>query len=362
MSNNLAFLNAFKLIPSIGSARLKKIIFHFKSPEEAWGADEMEFEKADLEKSVIFEIIEKRKNINPEKEFDKLLRENINIITIKDKSYPYWLKEIYDAPSLLYIRGEIKPQDRLSIAVVGSRKPTPYGRQITPCLVADLTRNGVTIISGLAYGIDALAHETALKMGGRTIAVLGSGLDSQSIYPPTNKKLAEEIIENGAILSEYPFGAPAFKQNFPARNRIVSGLSLGTLVIEAMEKSGALITAEHALSQNREVFAVPGSIYNLYSAGPNNLIKKGAKLILNYQDIFEELNLDPIVKVNPTAKFNPETNEEKIIFENLSNEPTHIDKIIILSKLDAATVNATLAVMEINGLIKNIGGMNYIKN
>lgn len=348
------------MIPSIGAVRLKKILIHFKSPEKAWRADKTEFKKAKLEDNVINEIIEARKVIDPDKEFDKLIKEKINIITFKDASYPTRLKEIYDAPPILYIKGEIKPSDRLAIAVVGSRKISSYGKQATSRFVSELAQNGVTIVSGLAYGVDALAHETALQASGRTIAVLGSGLNSQNIYPPTNLKLAEKIAENGAVLSEYPFGTPATPQNFPARNRIVSGLSLGIVVIEAAEKSGALITADHALNQNREVFAVPGSIYNPNSAGPNNLIKKGAKLVSNCQDIFEELNLDMTV-MSATAKVNPETKEEKTIYDILSNEPAHIDKLMILSKLDAATVNATLSIMEINGLVKDAGGMNYIK-
>lgn len=348
------------MVPSVGAIRLKKILIYFESPEKAWQANKIELKKAELEDSVINEIIEARKIIDPDKEFNKLGKENINIITLTDASYPARLKEIYDAPPILYIKGEIKPEDKLAIAVVGSRKISSYGRQATSRFTSELAQNGITIISGLAYGVDTLAHETALQANGRTIAVLGSGLNTQNIYPPINQKLAEKIIENGAVLSEYPFGTPATPQNFPARNRIVSGLSLGVLIIEAAEKSGALITAEHALSQNREIFAVPGSIYNPNSVGPNNLIKKGAKLVLTCQDIFEELNLDTTTMAT-SAKANPETKEEKIIYALLSNESTHIDKIMILSKLDAATANATLTIMEINGLVKNLGGMNYIK-
>ena len=368
MSSEQIYFNAFNLISGIGPITLKKLLGCFRSLEEAWQASEYNLKLAGLEDKTIQKIINNKSTIQPEKEWKKLLQENIGLITINDPIYPSALKEIYSAPAALYIKGELHPQDQLAIAVVGTRRPSPYGQQLTPQITTSLVQNGLTIISGLAYGIDTLAHEAALRAGGRTIAVLGSGLDQKSIYPPTNRKLAEKISQQGAIISEYPLGTPAHKQNFPARNRIISGLSLGILVIEAAEKSGALITAQHALEQNREVFAIPGSIYNPNSAGPNNLIKIGAKLVAGPNDILEELNLPlPLLDTRLESQrsisalsVNLENETEKLIIKNLSHEPLHIDKISELTKLDASIVNSILTMMEIKGIIKNLGGMNFV--
>jgi len=287
--NPQKYFNAFNLIGNIGPISFKKIINYFHSLDIAWKADINEFHKAGLTQSVIEKIRKERLKINPDYEMEKLEKENINIMTIQDDSYPKLLKEIYDPPAMLYVKGSFKPNDELSLGIVGTRNISEYGKQITPIITSQLTKAGITIISGLARGVDSLAHQIALDNKGRTIAVLGSGIDSKSIYPAVNKYLAEKISENGAVISEFPINTKPLPQNFPQRNRIISGLSLGILVIEASQKSGSMITARNALEQNRDVFAIPGHILSENSLGPNNLIKMGAKLVTKTSDILEEI-------------------------------------------------------------------------
>jgi len=278
-------------------------------------------------------------------------------ILLADKNYPKLLKEIFDPPKELYIWGELKAEEKYPLAVVGTRKISNYGKQVAVSLTKNLAKAGLTIVSGLALGIDGLAHQAALDVKGRTIAVLGSSLDI--IYPALHKKLAENIANSGgAVISEYPPGTGPTKFNFPARNRIVAGLSLGVLVIEAPEKSGALITARFALDQGREVFAVPGSVYNPNSIGCNKLIKMGAKPVTKAEDIFETFNLEFSTELKKEIK--PETPEEEILLKFLSHEPVHIDELIKLSKLSPSVANSTLTIMEIDGKVKNLGNNNYI--
>ncbi len=360
-NSNDKYYNAFNLIQGIGPVGLGQIKSYFPSLEYAWNTTNLnEFRQAGLTESLIEQIKLSRSRINPDWEMEKLAKTGVRLITIENENYPKQLKEIYRPPALLYLRGELQKQDQTALGIVGTRRCAPYGRQITPLITADLCSAGLTIVSGLAKGIDTLAHQSALDSKGRTIAVLGSGVDRASVYPRTNQKLSDQIAENGALLSEFPIGAPPFAQHFPQRNRIISGLSLGVLVIEAPEKSGALITARDALEQNREVFAVPGHIYSSNSIGPNNLIKMGAKLVNQAQDILEELNLNYQIKIKRQIK--PDNQEEAIILKQLSQEPVHIDKIIRQSKLSTASVNSILMLMEIKGKVKNLGGNNYILN
>ena len=284
------YFNAFNLIEGLGPIAFKKLLAHFNSLEEAWSIEINQLRQAGLENFVIEQIKKQRPQINPSEQMERLTKEGIDLITILDKNYPKLLKEIYSPPALLYIRGKLELNDEFSLAIVGTRKLSSYGQQITPLITSDLAGAGLTIISGLAKGIDTLVHQAALKANGRTIAVLGSGLDKKSIYPSINRHLAEEISQKGAVISEFPIGAEPLAQHFPQRNRIISGLSLGILVIEAPEKSGALITAKDALEQNRDVFAIPGPILAKNSLGPNNLIKMGAKLVSQANDILYELN------------------------------------------------------------------------
>lgn len=274
----------------------------------------------------------------------------IRTINLNDPDYPSLLKEIYDPPAVLYVRGEI-PQG-IYLAVVGTRRMSDYGERATRQLVRELSRLGVVIISGLATGIDTVAHETALENKGKTIAVLGSGIDDQAIFPASNVKLAHRIVEQGgAVISEYPPLTRAMRYYFPLRNRIISGLSKGVLVVEAPEKSGALVTAYRALEQNREVFALPGPIYSSRSWGTNHLIQKGAKLVLQVEDILTELGLE-IKKVKKTVQL---TLEEEIILKSLAEESLHIDELQKRTSLDMAKLSSTLTLLELKGLIRHLG-------
>lgn len=291
-----------------------------------------------------------------------LVMNKVKIITKKDKIYPECLKEIPQAPKKLWVKGELKDEDNLAIAVVGARKITSYGRQVTESLVPGLVTAGLTIVSGMARGVDSVAHRAALAAGGRTIAVLGSGIDV--IYPPENKKLYEEIAAAGAVISEFEPGTPPKREHFPSRNRIIAGLSLGVLVTEAAEISGSLITAGFAGEFDREVFAVPGPVYSKMSEGTANLIKDGAKLVYRVSDILEELNIVSSDQgLGPSGKKKSEDTTENKILEILENEPKHIDKIIKQSGLPTSEVSAKLTLLEIKGLVKNLGrGMYGIKN
>ncbi|TSC75238.1 MAG: DNA protecting protein [Parcubacteria group bacterium Gr01-1014_30] len=280
----------------------------------------------------------------------------IKKVSIKDKNYPRALKKIRDAPKVLYYKGEIKPEENC-FAVVGARKYSVYGKQTALGLAGDLADAGLTVVSGLAPGIDTFAHEAAVERGKRTIAVLGTGLDEKSLYPQSNLKLAGKILETGGcLISEYPPGTRGTKFTFPQRNRIVSGLSLGVLVVEAKQKSGALITADCALVQKRKLFAIPGSIYSSNSKGSHSLIKKGAKLVDSANDVLKELKIPKIVKAGSAVGDNP---KEHAVINALLEESLYIDKIIEKTKLPASSVAATLAVLEIKGRVRNLGGNIY---
>ncbi len=362
------YWNAFKLFSGFNLNFLKRVLNYFPSLETAFKADSLEFKKAGLDEKTIGDFLIRRKEINPDQEWEKLEKEKIKIITIKDKNYPPLLSEIYDPPLVIYYKGnfgheKLFDKNEVSLAVVGTRKCSPYGLQVAEEITKNLAENGLNIISGLALGVDTIAHKSALEKGAYTVAVLGSGIDEKTIYPPTNLNLAREIIEkNGAIISEHPYATPPLRHHFPLRNRIISGLSIGTLVIEAPYESGALITARSALDQNREVFAVPGNITSRNAEGPNNLIKLGAHLVTSGKDILEILNLKQINIEPKSKKIIAKSPEEEIILKFLSKEPIHIDKLSELSKLETAKLNSTLTLMEMENKVKNLGSMNYILN
>jgi DNA processing protein len=281
----------------------------------------------------------------------------IKTISIKENNYPKLLKEIKDPPKVLYYLGEIKKAENC-FAIVGTRRYSSYGKQVALEMAGDLSEVGLTIVSGLAPGIDTFSHQAVVERKKRTIAVLGTGLDEKSIYPKSNLDLAKKIIETGGcLISEYPSGTRGTQFTFPQRNRIISGLSLGTLVIEAKEKSGALITANFAFSQKRKIFAIPGQIYSSNSKGPNLLIKRGAKLVDNINDILQELDLP--LKSKELASLQGENEEENLILNILKEEALYIDKIIERTKLPAATIASTLSILEIKGKVKNLGRNTY---
>lgn len=280
----------------------------------------------------------------------------IKAINIKEENYPKLLKEIKDRPEVLYYKGEILPEENC-FAVVGTRMASAYGKQVALEIAGDLAETGVTIVSGLAPGIDTYAHQAVVERGKRTIAALGTGVDEKSIYPQSNLKLAKKILENnGCLISEFPPGTHGSKFTFPKRNRIISGLSLGVLVVEAKERSGALITAHYAFEQKRKVFAIPGSIYSSNSKGPHYLIKNGAKLVENANEILKELNLP---QKELSSLYDGENKEENLILETLKEGALEVDKIIEKTKLSAAKVVSTLAILEIKGKVRNLGGNIY---
>lgn len=332
---------------------------YFDSLEPAWLAPLGEIKRAGLDSPALRSIEQWRRKIDPDAAMEKLNSQKINVLTYHDEMYPRRLKEIYDYPPILYVKGSLLPEDEWCLAVVGTRRATIYGKQVTQEMVTDLARSKITIVSGLAKGIDTIAHRAALEAGGRTIAVLACGLDI--VYPAENYNLARDIVEKGALISEYPLGAKPHAENFPRRNRILSGLSMGVLVTEADEDSGAMITARDALEQDREVFAVPGSILSPASRGTNRIIQAGeAKLVHKYTDILEELNLTTVTRQIEMSEILPETETEIVLIKQLSAEPVHIDELCLKSGLPAATVSSALAMMELKGMIKQVGTMNYV--
>jgi DNA processing protein len=355
---DLKFWVGFSFVPGVGRVRLNQLENHFGSLEYAWNAPLGELRKAALDEAVIRSINSWRPKVNLDEEMEKLKHYRVQVYTWHDDNYPSRLKEIYDYPPILYVRGSLTPADEWCLAVVGTRRATAYGRQVTEEIVADLARNNITIVSGLARGIDSVAHQAALDVGGRTLAVLACGLDI--IYPAENLNLARRIMESGALISEYPLGMKPKPDHFPRRNRILSGMSLGTLVTEAGEGSGALITADLALEQNRDVLAVPGSIFSSASNGTNHLIQEGAKLVQNCQDILVELNLRAVAQQLEFKEIIPESETESTLLKRLSSEPCHIDTICAGSGLPVSVVSSTLAMMELKGLIRSVGNMSYV--
>ena len=289
--------------------------------------------------------------------------EDIRTININDKEYPELLKEIPDPPQILYVKGEFLSNE-LCFGVVGTRRFSSYGKEVALEIAGDLAEAGLTIVSGLAPGIDTFSHQAVVERtrlrqgsGGRAIAVLGTGIDEKSIYPQSNVKLARKIVESGGcLISEYPPGTPGFKTNFPQRNRIISGLSLGVLVVEAKERSGALITANYVFQQKRKEFAVPGQIFSSNSRGPHILIKRGAKLVENAEDILRDLDLP---RKTEQRELKGETREEDFILNALKEGALDIDKIIQKTNLAPSTVNSLLTILEIKGKIRNLGGNIY---
>lgn len=361
-TESIKYLVAITRFPKIGPVRFKNLINFFGSAEKIWSADFGELKQAGLDEEIIPDFLEKRKEINPDAEIENMGKLGIGAISEDDEDYPKNLCEIYDPPFLLYYKGNTKCLNSFNVAMVGARKPTNYGKQAASLIASGLAQNGITIVSGMAFGIDAIAHETAVKNNGQTIGILGSGIDEKSFYPKQNLRLMDEIIDkNGIIISEYPTNTASLPQNFPHRNRIISGISLGAVVVEAAEKSGSLITAKFALEQNREVFAVPGSIFSEVSAGPNNLIKMGARPVSSAKDILDALSLNQAADFKESRKIIPDTAEEKIILEHLAHDPLHIDELKRLTRLDIKTLSGVLTMMEMKGKTKNLGGMNYVR-
>ena len=361
VKDNIPYLLALHSINGLGPIRLKALLDYFEDPKKVWEASVKELLQLGIPKNTASLLEETRRHLDPENYAQQISNSGIKWTTLFDENYPDLLKEIYGPPIVLYYLGYFKPEDKRAVAVVGTRKMTGYGRLVTEKLTAELVEAGVTIVSGLARGVDTQAHQTAIKKEGRTVAVLGGGL--LKIFPPENTQLAKQIISGfGALVSEFPPDAPSLPGNFPTRNRIISGLSLAVLVTEAAQDSGSLITAKLALEQGREVFAVPGPITSELSSGPASLIKQGASLVTEAGEILEELGISKGKRVKGEGERGLKLNEvERRILETLASENKHVDEFCRELQLQASIVSASLIKMEIYGLVKNLGGGIYVK-
>ena len=356
--SDIRYWVGFNRVMGVGPAKLRALLDHFGDLETAWRAESADLREAGLDRRALEYLLAARAAMDLDAEVDRVKRLDARCVTWDDADYPPQLKSIAAPPPLLYVKGEFASTDQWAMAVVGTRRATAYGREVTRALVSDLARSGVTIVSGLARGIDAAAHQAALEAGGRTIAVLGHGIDF--VYPPEHRKLAEQIIEHGALVTDYPVGTAPEGKNFPPRNRIISGLSLGVLVVEGDRPSGARITADFALEQGRDVFAVPGNILQRTSRLPNTLIQEGATPVLEVEDILEKLNLNMVIQQAEVREVIPQDETESRLLQLLSAEPVHIDEIQRETGLPIAQVSSTLALMELKGMVRQVGGMNYV--
>ncbi len=365
MDEEIAYWVGFSVFPGIGPVRFKLLLDYFGTARAAWKASGSTLKNIKLGERLTDEFIDFRRDFDVDDYLGQLEKERVSVLTLNDPKYPALLKQISDAPFLLYIKGHNNKEPinlERTIAVVGTRQITPYGAHVTQRLVQGLVAYGFTIVSGMAYGVDAAAHASAIDAGGKTIAVLGCGIDI--IAPPSNARLYHQIGEegHGAIVSEMPLGLRPNKGLFPARNRIISGLSLGVVVTEGADDSGALITARNAAEQGREVFAVPGPITSPYSRGPFKLLKSGAKLVESVEDIIEELGISNTSKTSKAgyfAKPKGETKEEEKILALLADRQRHIDEIVTASGLTASNAAATLTILEMKGIIKDYGEKTY---
>ena len=353
-----AYWAAFHRVPFIGPTRIDRLLRRFGSLRHAWEASPATL-RAVLDERSVESLLTTRRQLEPRVLFESYARSGVSVLTRVDSGYPRLLAEIPAPPPVLYLRGSLTEQDATAVAIVGTRRATAYGREVSDRLSSDLAAAGVTIISGLARGIDAVAHQAALRSGGRTIAVLGSGPDV--IYPHEHRHLAEQIIANGAILSDYPPGRKPDAQNFPARNRIISGLSLGVIIAEAPARSGALITADFAADQGREVFVVPSSILAASGAGGLKLLRDGARPITSAEDVLEDLRL---LQRHPAASQLPlsfESEQERRLHALLTAEGQHIDDLAAALNLPIGEVGALLLTMELKGMVRNSGAQHYVR-
>lgn len=350
----------FNLVRGIGAVRVKALLNFFGDLQIAWNAPAPALAAAGLPQKAIENVQKVRREVDLDRFAAEMERKGITALIWQDEAYPRRLKEIDQAPPVLYVRGQVQPADDWAVAIVGTRRMTAYGRQITEESAAYLAQQGLTVVSGLARGVDGAAHTAAMQAGGRTLAVLGCGVDF--IYPPEHRRLAEQILEHGALVSDYAPGSAPDAANFPARNRIISGLSLATVVIEAGHTSGALITATFAAEQGREVLAVPGQVYAPQSKGTNRLIQQGARPLLEPQDILDALKLEKetVNEHRQAQLLLPADDVEASLMRVLEDEALHIDEIGVQSGLPIATVSATLTVMELKGMVRQVGAMTYM--
>jgi DNA processing protein len=354
-----AYWIALHKVTGIGAVRMAALLAHCGSAEAAWRASIHELKAASLDRRTLERLLQARRDIDVEGEWERIQKAGVQVLTLLDDDYPANLRQIDAPPPLLYVRGALQPNDSWAVAIVGTRRASVYGRQVAHSLSRDLTNSGITIVSGLALGVDTVAHKSALEHEGRTIAVLGSSVDQ--IYPPENRGLAQEIAEQGALISEYPLGTRPDANNFPPRNRIISGFSRGVVIVEAGERSGALITAKFAAEQGRDVFAVPGSILHPGSIGCNTLIQQGAIPLLHVNDILTHLNLEQIHSHQAARAAIPADPQEAALLRHLNQEPLHLDDLVRQSTLSAPQVAGLLTVMELKGLVRQVGSLSYVR-
>lgn len=394
-SSDTRFWLGFHRVQGIGAAHMTQVMQTFGSAEAAWKATDDDLRAAGLTDALLRNLHQTRDRLDLDAELDKVAAAGAHALTMADTAYPLGLRQISDAPLLLYVRGQLRADDLFSLAIVGTRRATRYGRDVAERMASALAKQGVTIISGLAAGVDASAHAGALRAEGRTLAVLGNGIDR--IYPQANSEMAEYIVRHGALISEFPPGTPPIGANFPRRNRLLSGLALGVLVVEAPERSGALITAEAALEHGKDVFAVPNNIFNPMGTGANRLLQEGAKLVMRSEDVLDDLRLilerqqaqlrfhmpqarpvrqaaasngeatTSVSEATPTAAGGPTPNValqgiEADVFAVLEHDPLHIDDITRLSGKVAHDVAATLTLLELKGLALDCGAMQYCRS
>lgn len=348
----------FNLVKGIGPARVRALLDVFGDLENAWQAAPAALQEAGLSPRLIEALMKMRASDMLERTWEAVQEQGIQVVTWDDADYPRRLAEMDQPPPVMYVRGELSERDHWAVALVGTRRMTAYGRQAAQELAAALAQHGVTVVSGLARGVDGVAHQSALEAGGRTLAVLGSGVDR--IYPPEHRRLAEQIMVQGAVLSDYPPGTEPEAANFPPRNRIIAGLSQAVVVIEAGQKSGALITAAFAADQGREVFAVPGNIYAPQSQGTNLLIKQGAQILSSVADLLEALNVAQVGQQQAARAALPTDATEARLFTLLGREPLHVDELRQLADMPIEKVSATLTLMELKGMVRQVGGMRYV--
>lgn len=361
LEHHQQFWLGLHLIRQFGTVRILQFLDHFNSVEELWYAKPEDLHRHDLSDSLIAQFVHGRSKIDLKQEVDKVYQQDASLITLEDPTYPKLLKTISDPPPVLYVKGRLSVIDERCLAIVGTRKPSKYGWDVAHQIASHVAHQDVTIVSGLAQGIDSAAHRGALHAGGKTIAVMATGIDK--IYPIENTDLAEEILTQGAIITEMPIGTAPLGKNFPRRNRIISGLSLGVLVAEAPEKSGSLITVTAANEQGRDVFAVPHNIFSKTGRGTNQLIQDGAKLVLRIRDILDELNIQHINTQTriETERIQPENETEITILNQLGADPIHVDEIVRLTQLPTQIVTSTLAILELKGLAEVAGPMQYCR-
>lgn len=353
----------FNMVPGIGPVRVRQLLESFGTLSGAWHAPRDALLQSGLDRRAAASLLEYRQRLDLAAELARLDKLGIAVLTWEDEIYPallHQLRDIDQAPPVLYMRGTLVEADEWAIAIVGTRSISAYGRQVTYTLATDLARNGLTIVSGLARGVDSEAHTAALDAGSRTIAVLGCGLDT--IYPPEHRQLAARIVQQGALLSPFPVGTQPEGKNFAPRNRVLSGLARGVLVTEAGETSGALVTAQFALEQNREVFAVPGNITAHGSNGTNRLVQDGAHPVLAAEDVLSVLNFERVVQYVEARTTLPDMSDpERTVMGCLSQEPMHIDELTRQCGLPVAQVSSALTMLELKGMVRQVGSMTYVR-